>query len=147
MLITPQLKDTVLRAIVEGHEPGSIAEIGRDESVCGIGGPTLSELINHFEREGLLRFEIDRSGRKHSGTRDSIFFYVNIEAHDFLQTGGFFGRYELFQKNVEKLLWEVEKLERIDGPQQQNVVDIGKKIAEYVSLIANLTTIGGATSG
>jgi len=69
---------------------------------------------------------------------------MRVDAHDFVREGGFYGRYELFQKNVEKLLYQVERLERIEGPQQEEVKDIGKQISDYLGLISNMMTIGSS---
>lgn len=99
----------------------------------------LEQILRHFERLGLIQiyhlYDID------------IHVELRVEADRFVQRGGFTGQEEIFQKNVEKLLWEVEKLERIDGPQKNEVGEIRKKISEYLGIIASVGSIGDSAAG
>jgi len=65
-----------------------------------------------------------------------------LKPHDFYNRGGFYGQEDLFQKNVEKLLLEVERLEIIDSSSKNKFSDIRKNIDKYLSILANLATIG-----
>ncbi|WP_169720025.1 hypothetical protein [Dyadobacter alkalitolerans] len=141
-MITAEVKDLVLRYLVENFEVGDQRVITESHLIHGITGGQLLGIIEQFGRMKLV--ECDSQA-----TLAASFLLVslNVDAHDFIQHGGFYGRYELFQKNVEKLLWEVEKLERVDGPQQQQVGDIRKKIGEYLGIIASVGSIGDSAAG
>ena len=141
-LIDPQLKDIILKELVETHEVGSLSVIKRTDNICGIGGDTLAEIINQFVRKGLFRYSIDRNGKTQSGTSDSIMFWINVDAHDFILRGGFYGQEDLFKSTVERLLLQVEKLEAKEPEGEIKIKNIRENIEKYLSIIANLGTAG-----
>ncbi|KAA6438834.1 hypothetical protein FEM33_15555 [Dyadobacter flavalbus] len=142
MLITPQLKDAFLQHIVSEYNVGQIIEWPREQNILGLDKYAIAEMINHFVRIKLFRYSIDRNGKPQPGTKDSIIFFINMEAHDFIQEGGFYGKYQLLQKNIEKLLYEVEKLEHAGIKTENDLQTIRKNIVEYSGLIANVVAIG-----
>ena len=107
----------------------------RHVSILGFDKHEIFAMLTQFHELGFVRID-----NLYSASR----FYrilMRVDAHDFILEGGFYGRYELFQKNVVKLLQEVEELEKIEGPQKNTITDIRKKINDYLGLIGNVTTI------
>ena len=141
-LIAPQLKDIILKELVETHEVGSLSVINRTDSICGVEGDTLAEIINQFVRKGLFRYSIDRNGKTQSGTKDSIMFWINVDAHDFILRGGFYGQEDLFRSTVERLLLQVEKLEEKETKGETQIKNIRENIEKYLSIISNLGSAG-----
>ena len=141
-VITSHVKDSVLLHLIKNYDVGQKRAVPSDLSVGGIEGSTLVAILESFGRLNLITYE-----EFEAADETVVVLSLNVEAHDFYLQGGFYGHYELFQKNVEKLLWEVEKLERIDGPQQTQVGEIRKKMADYVGIIASLASIGDAAAG
>jgi len=137
MRITPQVKDLVLTHLVDNNEVGALVEIKHGESIHGVTGDTLEAMIRQFEKLGLLRF--DSGG---SFTNSSVIFWINLDAHDLLNEGGFYGRYQLFQANIEKLLTEVDKLDAKDVKVGNELKTIQTKLKDYLDIIAKVSTVG-----
>lgn len=140
-MILPAQKDALLRYLVDTVAVGNMWRPSRHEEILGFDKHAVFAMLTQFHERRLIHID-----NLHA---DSRFYRIlmRVDAHDFLQLGGFQGLYDLFGQNVEKLLREVERLEKIEGPQQNEVVDIGKKISEYISLIANLGSIANSAIG
>lgn len=144
-LITPQTKDVILREILENRETGELAGWNTENALCGVSGNLLGAVINQFVKLGLFGRPIDRNGQAQVGGNGYVFFIVNVDAHDFLLRGGFYGQEELFKNTVERLLLQVEKLEAKDPEGDITIKPIREKIEKYISILANLASIGDGT--
>lgn len=142
MKITPQIKDLVLKHFVDNYEVGAIVDLRRETEIHGIAGHALESLIRYFERQGLLRF--DKAGFTSSGW----LFYVNIEAHDLIDLeGGFYGRFQLFQTNIEKLYLELDKLEPQDAKKSHDIKEIRTAVKDYADIITKASALYGLLGG
>lgn len=140
-LITAQDQDVLLHYLVENLSPGSPAILEINEQIHGFAGDALYSILHHFSDLGLIDFDGYRTI-----DRQTVSLLVKVKAHEFIQQGGFYGKFELFQKTVEKLLWEVEKLEREDKNDNNKFTTFKKNIQEYASVLANLATIADSGS-
>jgi hypothetical protein len=134
-MIQPDQKDAFLRYLVDNIKAGELHPLTRLSDIEGFNKSEVLAMLTQFHELRLIHIDNLNSSSR---------FYriiMRVDAHDFILEGGFFGRYELFQKNVIKLLHEVERLEKIEGSQQSEVINIKKNISEYVGLISNITTI------
>lgn len=140
-MITAAQKDALLGHIIDLIQVGDLHMLNRRQSIFGFEKNVLRAILTQFHEMRLI--DIDNL---HS---DSGYYRVlmRVDAHDFVAQGGFYGRHELFQKNVEKLIYQIERLENIDGAQRSQVKDIGKHIADYLTIISNVTTIGTSAFG
>ena len=141
MLITPILKDKLLLHIVENYRVGQMVVWSRSEPVVGIDKDSIAELINYFVRLNLLSYRIDKDMVVQTGNQESIIFWINIESHDLIFEGGFQGRYELLKDTIQKLLCEVEKLEKSPLEIKYQYNKIGNQIKEYLGILAHTFAI------
>jgi hypothetical protein len=100
-MISPDLKDRALKKIVDGgiDEDHTITHYA-SELECS--PDELRMVIRDFEARHLI-----------STTRvkgDCVIVTAEVNAHDFVRRGGFAVQEELLQKNIEKLLLEIESL-------------------------------------
>ncbi|WP_439582428.1 hypothetical protein [Dyadobacter bucti] len=135
-LITAEDKDVILTHLVNNYSVGGWVALPIDQPIHGLSGDQLDAVLSNFGQHNL----IDYSGYT-TMDRGHVEFVMRVESHDFIQQGGFFGRYELFQKTVEKLLMEVEKLEREEGGRENKFSEYKEKIKEYAGIISTATTI------
>ncbi len=133
--LTPEDQDIILNHLVENYPLGSVAFLAIHEPIHGFSGDALYAILHHFGDLDLIDYEGCRTI-----DRMTIELVVKVKAHEFIQQGGFHGKYELFQKTVEKLLWEVEKLEATDKSDNNKFTTFKKNIQDYVSVIANIST-------
>jgi hypothetical protein len=138
-LITPAQKDAVLHLLFEMSKDSREVTSAYAHFQHIVTFKQLEQILKLFSRLGLIDlyhlYDID------------IHIELRAEADQFIQQGGFYGQYELFKNSVTRLLLEVERLENAQGADKKEVNDIGKKISEYISLIANLTSISGVVLG
>lgn len=92
--ITPELKDRVLKDLVEvGMYPSfNIRELSGD---YGIDSSVLEAILDYFESLGLLVQTKFLGGR--------IDVRMSVNAHDLYHHGGFYAQEELLKANIEKL--------------------------------------------
>ena len=140
-MITAAQKDALLMYIIDLVQVGDLHMVSRRQSFFGFEKNELRAIFTQFHEMRLI--DIDNL-HSNSGYYRVL---MRVDAHDFVAQGGFHGKYELFQKNGEKLIYQIEKLESIAGPQQNQVKDIGKHIADYLAIISNVATIGTSTLG
>ena len=135
MLLTADVKDLVLRHLVENCNLGEGVGLIVDNAIGGISGDQLHAVLEQFGDLDLIDFD-----GYQSTDRSWVLIRVKLTAHDFIHEGGFYGKYELFKNNVEKLLLEVEKLEGTDANKDKKFTNIKGKIAEYLGYIATLSS-------
>lgn len=140
VLLTAEIKDLILKHLIESYELGQFAAIEIKKPIYGFSSDQLDSVLQHFGDIDL----IDYTGHV-TTDRTYVHLVVKVKAHDFIQQGGFYGIYDLFQKNVEKLLWEVEKLEHSDENKNNKFSKIKDNIKEYIGYIATTTAIGEST--
>jgi len=128
-LITPELKDAVLDYIIENCPFGDPAEISRTVVIHGLNDKVLFALLKQFEQIGLVA--------RYVFTSDNHIFYLQIKAHDFKQRGGFYGQEMLFQKSVEDLLFEIEKVKPSLTEQAEKITTIISNITGFLALISS----------
>lgn len=136
MLITPQIKDLVLMYFVEKYEVGAIVDVKRDEEIHGFSDDSLDSFLRHFEKLGLFRFP-----KQGHATNSSFIFYINLEAHDLILEGGFYGKYQLFQANVEKIFTELDKIDDTVVKEGFDIKKIRMNLKEYLDIIAKSSTL------
>lgn len=137
-IITPAIKDMLLNHFVDNNSIGQLIDLPRDQYLLGISGDELESITKQFIKLGLLK--------DWGSSRDSITISVNVESHDFIGRGGFYGQEILFQKNVEKIIWEIEKLESNVVNNKPEIQTIKENIIQYMGLLANLGTVGDLIS-
>lgn len=135
-LISAAQKDVILDYLISQFEVGAWAVVSNDESLCGFSPNVTEAIISQFMRLGLVT--------EQSGSLNDYRFVMNIEAHDFKRRGGFAGQELLFQNTVEKLLLEVDKLTATDPELQPRFAKIKENIKEFITVLTNIATIGGA---
>lgn len=140
-LILPAQKDAFLKNIIESYVLGELIIFEPKKEVLGFNKNQVEAILIHFSRLGLITVS------NKIGINQYLKLVVNVEAHDFLLKGGFVGQYELFKNTVEKLLLEVERLERVEGSQQKEVKEIKGNISTILEIIANAFSIGDSLSG
>lgn len=127
LLISPELKDVILRHLVEKYEVESIGSLRRNQAIANIDGNTLNGILTQFDSLGLIQL---------THTQDSFIFEVKMEAHDFIQRGGFYGYELLFKSNVEKLLIELEKLQAVNpSPKNYDLVQAVSGAVQAVGVL------------
>lgn len=103
--ITPQLKDDLLKALVDNC---------RLESICKASKPDLIKLskINDTKLINAILQQFGRMGLLEKAVENKRGFDIilRIKAIDFFNRGGFVIQEELLVKNIEKLLNEIENL-------------------------------------
>lgn len=67
--------------------------------------------------------------------RSSITFLLRFEATDFLSHGGFQAQEELLQKNIERLLLEIESLKPAMPTKVETITNIASGIATALGLL------------
>ncbi len=102
MLITPQLKDELLKLLISAEHRQFSVSIGDLCTSLNVGADVVDCLIDHFAEMGLCDVE-----RLISGT---FYISLHVEADDLWQRGGFVAREELYQKELLKLEKELENL-------------------------------------
>jgi hypothetical protein len=127
-MITPELKDNILRWLAENCQHGyfGINTLPFCQSF-NITESIVQELLLYFERKGFVaKFGFNRS-----------VFHVQInfvEIFDFLQKGGFTFLETVFKLEVEKLKLEVERLNK--------EISARPSKANLIQIAAHLTAIG-----
>lgn len=87
-------------------------------------------ILKLFERKGLISDCKDG--------RSGISFLLRFEAADFLSHGGFQAQEELLQKNIERLLLEIESLKPAMPTKVETITNIASGIATALSLLIKL---------
>lgn len=131
LLVTPALKDKVLTYLVEIATPEDSATYKMTE--------VLKELETDFDTFNAIMYQFERYGLiENLNLRHSyLSFILRLEAHDYLQKGGFVAQEEIFKANVEKLLIEIDVLKKELAPKH---LETANKITSIGSaILAGLT--------
>lgn len=124
-LITSELKDQVLRTIVnEFQDMLGYVNVCKWAKRFKIHPHVLIAILYHFVDKNLIMIS-----KKPNGYEVAI----TVEAHDFVSYGGFVTQEKLFQDNIKKLLFEIEKLK----PSAPDTV------ATISSIVSNITATFG----
>lgn len=129
MNITFIEKDKVLTYLCENLSPERPVYINLSHicSTTGCDTHTLAAILTYFNRIGLIgSFNL----RHHSPT---FLILLYTEAFDVFNRGGFAMQEEVLQKEVEKLLLEIERLKPTLGDKIEKITTIGNNIAEIAS--------------
>jgi hypothetical protein len=124
-MITTKEKDDVLRMICEQLLPEHSLSLATKDLIREAGirdFETLHAILTYFKRIGLIL--------EYNGRRQLTSIVVKVDAHDFLKRGGFHVQEELFLKNIEKLVLEIEKIK--------------PAISEDIQVFTNISTITSA---
>jgi hypothetical protein len=124
-MITPELKDTILRYFIEHPNQRFDIDLHKKAKDYNIDDDTLEIILDYFEQMGFFE-QVKLPG----GT---IIFSMKVPAYDFYSHGGFTAQEELLQKNIQKLLLEIESLKPV----------IPDKVSTITTIAANITTALG----
>lgn len=81
-LITPELKDVVLRYLIDKCEFGYALQVSYLTGIENIQGGALVAILDQFKRKGLISMK---------SSNQTALVHIEMEAHDFIQQGGFYG--------------------------------------------------------
>lgn len=129
-LVTPELKDVVLRHLIDKIELGDWEKIYFKDRIENVWGDTLEAILVQFKNKGFISMKLANT---------VALVKIEIEAHDFIQRGGFYGYEVLFQSKVSKLLIELENLQA-ENPSPKNY-DLLQTISGAVQSVATLYEI------
>jgi len=125
-MITAEMKDRVLKCLCENAQTEAHVDINTKVFLTEtrLEFNDLNSILSYFERLGFLE---DLNCRQ-----SNIFLTLKIEANDFFLRGGFIGQEVLLKSNIEKLLLEVEHLEKQLGPNNLETVNKLSTIASAI---------------
>ncbi|NUY79660.1 hypothetical protein HUK80_02035 [Flavobacterium sp. MAH-1] len=125
-MITPQLKDRVLKCLCENIQPESHVQIDVDVflKTAEIEFDNLNSILRYFDRIGFIE--------ELNCRRDALWLVLRVEAIDFFRRGGFYGQEELLENNLQKLLLEIDHLNKQLGP---NNLETLNKLASISSAV------------
>jgi hypothetical protein len=126
MLITPELKDRILKEFVKTtgvNLKTNIRDLAKKYEIdCG----TMEIILDHFENLGFFK------QRKMLG--GTIHFRMLVPASDFFAHGGFTAQEELLKKNLERLILEIESLRPSMPAKAETLTSIISNIATALGL-------------
>ncbi|TWI80558.1 hypothetical protein IQ13_3236 [Lacibacter cauensis] len=135
-VLTPALKDKLLEYIVKNAELEKHVFGHREQFVkeTELSISLLQAALYQFERLGLL---------KDVGIGSlSVEFTATAELHDFYLRGGFTVKEEILEKNIEKLMFEIDHLKKSLTPDQLDTANRLSSIAQGIgAAVQILTTI------
>lgn len=125
MNVTYVEKDKVLSVLCKNLTPEIPQRVNLAEfcSQSGIDSNTLNAILSYFKRIGLVGSFNLRYGLP---TFDVLLY---TEAFDVFNRGGFTVQEEMLQKEVQKLLLEIERLKPTLGDKIEKITTIGNNIA------------------
>ena len=135
-MITSVLKDQLLKFLVENAKLEQHVFADRKQFVTELGAEfeNLEAMLYQFERLGLL---------KNVGVgSQSVEFRATAELHDFFLRGGFTVKEELFEKNIEKLLYEIDVLKNSLAPTQMETANKIGSLVQGIAAGLQILTIG-----
>ncbi|MPR35644.1 hypothetical protein [Salmonirosea aquatica] len=127
MIITPELKDEFLKYLVNTYELGEWNSISQYNALEDYADGIVGALMKQFSELGLIECKMS--------TFD-FNFTININAHDFIRRGELTGEEILFQDKIEKLYYDLEKLQEKNpkGISLEIMANIGGIIQTIASL-------------
>lgn len=131
-LITTKTKDDVLRWLCHNAHPGQLTQINLPAIISSTSADyhTVRVIIEDFQDMGLVENLIlaEEDG-------SDIILTLKVRAHTFLQRGGFVIEDALNEANIQKILFDLENLQKQLKPDQ---LDAFNKIASIASSIATV---------
>lgn len=100
-MITPELKDKILASFI-AVGPNCSLDIHEEPVQFSTTSDIYSIILDQMEKKGLIQAERMLGG--------AVWVSLTADAYDFHSHGGFVGQEVLLQKNIEKLLLEIEDL-------------------------------------
>lgn len=126
MNITPEMKDKVLYYLRD-HCPLEQYVMSKTKDVSddtGIGYDQLRPILFQFERLGF----ISEIGVGHS----HVNFVLHAELHDYAHKGGFCVEEIVLNANIQKLGYEIDKLEKDLGPEYRESINTMTSILSVI---------------
>ena len=123
IMITPEMKDRIIKSIIDspnGTDDRKDVHPKVEAPCFNLSQDAYRMFLKQLHRMNLLKYEEQNAGR--------VLLWLNMELYDFHARGGFVVQEELFLKNIEKLLAEIDKLK--------------SEFPEKVDLLANISSIG-----
>lgn len=130
-LITPQLKDEILKYIVESNDLP--IDINYDEFAqkLFVSPVILSLIIEQFTDMNLIKPNEYIGG---------CLVWITAKAHDFISHGGFVAQEELLRNNIEKLELEIKMLSKELEPKYldrlEKIMSLGNNIVGALKLFS-----------
>ncbi|QMW02291.1 hypothetical protein [Spirosoma foliorum] len=136
-LITTKIKDDTLHWLCAHVRPGRMVEFNSQslQETVGVDRETMNVVLEDFEEMGLIS--------DLNPTRAGAFLVLKVSAHNLFQQGGFAVMDALNEANIQKVLLELENLQKQLKPDQ---VDAYNKVASLLSSIATIYTAFAAKS-
>ena len=138
-LVTAELKDKVLSVLCSWEDmyPEQYVVINTADFLkkADVNSRAAFAILNYFKRIGI----IEDLSFMHSAPEFRL--VINTEAFDIANRGGFVVQEQLLQKEVEKLLLEIERLKPTLGDKAEHISTIANNIAGITG-----TIIGAAVS-
>ena len=129
-MITPEIKDQILRYLCENCEFDELCVIEDNEDLLKL--TSWNELYGFIEQLKRLRL----IGPQSDVYEDNPYILLYMDAQDFLRIGGFTAKETILKQNIEKLNLEIQKLR--DNPSQALSI-----LSNVTSILANITTFFG----
>lgn len=128
-MITPEIKDLLLSDLVSEPSMECTLDINKSAKRYGISQIQCDAIIRQFEKLGFIHVLKSYDGYEVN---------ITVDAHDFMQRGGFTGQEMLLKANIEKLGLEIDKLSKDLLPKQLEtagrIATIGSAILSSLKL-------------
>lgn len=127
-MITSEMKDRVLNLLVQSSvDMQCNFDMKYLAKSLDIGFNELDSIINQFESLGFCSVTKCLGGHTYT--------VFTADAHDFLIRGGFFVQEEIFRKQIEKLLFEIESLKPSMLDKVETITTIAANIRTFFKII------------
>lgn len=127
-MIDCKLKDKILYKIVkESPEMTFVFDSNDSLELFGLNKNIVCSVLSFFESNGLINQQLSLGS--------GIFLEILVPAHDLVFHGGFTAKEELFTKNIEKLLLEIESLKPSMPDKVERISSIISGISAGLALI------------
>lgn len=127
MLVTPELKDKILKEFIDAGGVNLQLDIHETAKEYDLDYEVLEIILDDFENLGFFNQMKMLGG--------NIRISMKVPAFDFYSHGGFVGQEELLKKNIEKLLLEIESLKPSMPDKISTITSIAGNIATALGLI------------
>ena len=122
------VKDAILSNLLKkaGDNLSISLNINKSMEDFGCNSAILEAVLQHFEDRGFIDATYMLGG--------AVYIRLKVTAYDFANHGGFTAQEELLEKNIKKLLLEVESLKPAFGDKVKLITDITSGIASGLTL-------------